>query len=228
MKKYISLKNLHLPFIESVIHVDKYLNTLRDEFYKIFDKVPIIGTTKEIINFLNNFFKSYNITFDTLSGESRNGVIKGKCKHDLKIIIFCSNNLSDYFENRYKFSRFLDRCIFTLAHELVHRGQYIQMNKHLFLNKTNGRDIDLHDIDVNHYKKSDEIMAYANLIIEELRFNGYDNKQILEGIRNDRFGIEDSEFLELYKIHFKTDKKVIGRLYKYIYEYLKSPVKVEL
>ena len=71
-------------------------------------------------------------------------------------------------------------------------------------------------------------MAYANLIIEELRFNGYDNKQILEGIRNDRFGIEDSEFLELYKIHFKTDKKVIGKLYKYIYEYLKSPVKVEL
>ena len=71
-------------------------------------------------------------------------------------------------------------------------------------------------------------MAYANMIIEELRFNGYNNKEIIDGIKYDKFGIEDSEFLELYKRNFVSNRKIIDKLYKYIYAYLKLPVKVEL
>jgi hypothetical protein len=202
---------------------------LRNELYKIFDKIPIIGDVKEIINFLDDFFKSYNIVFEVMEDRGKNGIVKGRCKRDLKIIIFCTEDFNIYFENKYKFSRFLDQCIFVLSHELVHRGQYIQVYKHLHINKTNnGKDIDINNVDIKHYSNVDEIMAYANLIIEELRFNGYNNEEILKGIKNDEFGIENSEFLELYRINFKNNKKIIDRLYKNIYMYLKHPVKIKL
>jgi hypothetical protein len=226
MKKYKrQFESLHyfLNINEAVIHTKRYQQILMDVFYSLFFQIPFNKTSEELINFLNSIFISYKIIFKLGEGNNKNGVVKGKSINE-DIIVFVDKDFNEYFNNKFKFTKFTDTCNLIFAHELVHRGQFLQSIKHANLNK----DISLEAKDLKYYSDRHEIMSFANMIIEELRFTGYDNDEILKGINEDLFGIEDSEFLFLYKSNFKNDKKVLNLLYKYIYMYLKEPEKVGL
>lgn len=219
-------ENAHYFIKEAVIHTDKYLNIIKNDFNLFSIKDVIEFNSIQICNYLNKYILYlYKIKLQLIEGKGTYGVIKGKTKYDLDIFVYCSQDLNQYFQSNSLFELFKEKLFLVLAHELPHRGQYIQVKKHVHI----GREVKINDLsDLKYYKQKEELMSFSNMIIEELRFNGYDNNEIIKGIKYDTFDNTDSEFLNFYKVNFDNDKSVLNQLYKYIYEYLKLPKKIEL
>ena len=188
MKKYqILVKTFSdtIYFKEAVIHTDKYKNILIKELENLLIKIPLNLSHDKIIDLLNNIYISYKISFQSLDidlEKSKNGLLKGKTKSDLSIIIYTCRDISTLFNNRFLFSKFVDTLSLLLQHELVHKGQFIQSFKNVHIDKK----VDLYSVqDKKYYSDKHELMAMANMIIEELRFNGYSNNDILKYLKTD-------------------------------------------
>lgn len=208
---------------EAVIHTEKYQEVLEEALFSVFDYPLINKSSDEIIKKLNSVFSSYNILFKIVNEEGRNGIVRGK-SIEHSIIIFVTEDFNKYFKDRKFFARFLNTCGLVFAHELVHRGQYLQNVERVHLNK----NVSLIPEDLKYYRNKHELMAFANMIIEELRFNGYTNEMILKGLQNNSLNKYGSGFLIFYQETFEDEPQILKLLYKYIYMYLKEPIKIEL
>lgn len=214
-------------FCEAVIHVDNYLKTLEKELNTIYTKLPIENSDRAI-QILKDTYKEYNIEFieidvdDRIKPIVRGGLIKGKSfvsEDFYHIEIYYHKSLPNFFKDTFYFHVFKDTFIEILLHELTHLGQGLKMEWVRYKGEKKPKN------EFEYYAKKNELMAYANLIVYELRFNGEENKDILNKIQTSQYGVEDSEFLMHYKKIYKNYPKVLNQLYKYIYEYIRGEIK---
>ena len=153
-------------FTETVIHVEKYLNILRDELLKI--KRELSFYRGDVLQLFNEAFYTYKILFiivDTPKGEF--GCVEGKInRQDIRIYL----NDDFYFytskENLDIFNQFQNELLILISHELVHRGQYFvrvgdKINFYNFEGSTTSNEVD-----IEYLKNHQEIMAYALMYIE--------------------------------------------------------------
>lgn len=220
--KILKYKSLFLPKIyEAVIRTNKYEKILNGILNKVFNDIPI---SNNVVEYLNDKFKPYYITFEikTVSNTDiiKFGIIKGKTINNKvqEIFIYCTNYINEIFKNKFLYSQFQEICLQVLRHELVHRGQFINEAKQLMPDRSI-----LDKEEIKYYSSKYEIMAFANMIVEEYRLNGIQDNMILKKI-NTR-DVDDNEFISFYQKHFKTQPLIINRLYKYIYEYIKGEAK---
>ena len=108
-----------------------------------------------------------------------------------------------------------------IKHELTHRGQFLlkKVNK---LNMEKERRTE--ESFKSYLSNKQEIMAYANQAIEELRFEGFTDNEIIIMLKSYNFGSSGSTAIKHYVTTFKKDNskdlKILKQLYKYMYEYL--------
>ena len=220
----IILSEFPINIKEAVIRVDDYsvlvLKKLNDFFEENKNKKL---KYLEIIDSLNEFFKTFNFIFIAKNYQKHDDEDTGinfmetsvKDNNILNIIIQCNPIIKEIFLNN--FSNFKRKFQILIKHELVHRGQFLKILDDRLRLK----------IAIDEYKSKEylavkkEIMAYSNSIIEELRFGGFDDNQILDIVKYNKKEI--SSILDRYIDLFKdTDISVLNRLYKYVYEYLKG------
>lgn len=227
---------------EAVIRTDYYAKILKEEFIKCIDYCTRkqCRTLEYLLRDINFYFDIYLIEFVN-DGEIKNKHGINSMRTDFsskKIIVDCNSFFKDNFYNE---SQELIQLFYELiSHELVHRGQFIvfNMNKtaqHIdklkrkkerleFLSKTISREEYLKIEKKMYFSDSHEIMAYSNMALEELRFAGYTDTEILNIIKTMKNVGNDSYVLELYyEIFDKTDEaeyKVLKKFLKYIYEYI--------
>jgi hypothetical protein len=209
---------------EAVIRVDEYSNLILKKLYKFYKenenkKLKYL----EIIDLLNTKFKSFNFIFIAKNYQDRDEEDSGinymetglKKNNTIDILIYCNPILKNLLLDN--FLNFKRKFQILMKHELIHRGQLLKIiDDELRLKVAT---------DENESKEylslKKEIMAYSNSIIEELRFGGFEDNQILEIVKYNKDGI--SSILDTYIEQFKdTNIYVLYRLYKYIYEYLKG------
>lgn len=226
---------------EAVIRTDKYARLLKDEFIKSYKLVDKNLTITQLLKKLNIVFETYSVKFlfnaeDPKNKEEFCGIsdmgINGKI-----ILIYCNNNFDINF---YKQDAELFQTFYELIlHELAHRGQILlrsyevsfelynkdikNINK-IFLDKSLTEKEKKRLLMRRYLSKPEEIMAYANQILEELRFQGLSNKQIIENLKSLKIKPDLSAGMKMYNDYFsisnKDDLVVIRRLFKYIYEYI--------
>ena len=139
----------------------------------------------------------------------------------LVIIIFCSPSIKDLFIDKNIEIKFLQTFKELIGHELIHRSQFI--NRHL--NKSESNIIKGPPQEFKKYvSQKTEIMSYAWQIIEELRFKGFADKEILNYIQSKRSNENlnpDNSMLDYYIYNFR-DTSVLNLLFKYMYEYIEG------
>lgn len=213
-------------FYEAVIRVDDYSDLLIKKLNKFYLKYQGEKLeNKKIIELLNNEFKSYNIIFIFSSIKENDeentginlmdtGIKKGNI---IDILIICNSLLNKMLIDNFK--SFKEKFQILIKHELIHKGQFLKIaDEDLRLKVLKDKQKTMAYMEQYH-----EIMAYANNIIEELRFDGYGDDKILQTVKDKKQN--ESGTLDLYINLFKIkeDKpEVLHRLYKYIYEYLKG------
>jgi len=217
----------YLPKIyEAVIRTSKYEKLLQKKFKIIESKIPINLDASNIIKLFNEVFKNNYIIFelkDMGSDESQKySIIKSKTLNNntQDIIIYVTPYIKKCMEGIFLFILFQDHCFKLLRHELVHRGQFINETKQLLPD----RQV-LDKVEWKYYSNVYETMAFANMIIETLRFEGFDDEKILKIVNSGKATEEESEFLFFYQTRFRNNRDILNKLYKYIYEYIKGEAK---
>jgi len=235
MKKYIpykdnekfhSSKKSHF-FNEAVFRPDNYAKELYNIMVNIIEeyKNSNLKYDYQICKVLTDIFSKYNIVFIPKGTYYNNGYFSGinemeSGEKSLLIRILCSLSIGDLFKSDNLKRDFLKDFKQLILHELVHRGQYISFNRNKIQNEL--IQFSKNKIDLAYYSLKPEIMAYACLIVEELRFQDLEDSEILKFINNrDKFKRYESKTYDLYKeIYGKSN--VFTRLLKYIYEYIKG------
>jgi hypothetical protein len=219
--------NSNSIFKEAVIRTNKYANVITDHFRSINKKLKnnIFSQTRELTKELNINFSDYDLKFIFIGQVNpldvkESGIQEmetGSMSYEINVIcnqFFKSNFITS---DEKLFGDFYD----LMVHELTHRGQ-------LLLKKIKNLEIELSK-KTNYGEKqylSDryELMAYANQTIEELRFEGYTDNQIIVMIKS--FNFKDcksaiiSYYLKVFDKHKNEDLKILKQFFKYIYEYL--------
>jgi hypothetical protein len=242
-KQVSTISTPHL--FEAVIRTEKYAKLLQIEFIRISNlfKYSNIDSTVPLLRKLDSMFDSYLVKFKFVSIEPEEkeqicGIIDmGTNGENKYITVFCNKNFRSKFLNQDEelFQTFYD----LITHELVHRGQFLlrsykasldMMNRKIKVDNkiTNNNflsDMDKDRLKVKNYLSMiEEIMAYANQIIEELRFHGLTNKEIIEKIKGLKIDSNLSAGIKMYNDYFsladKDDLKIIKRLFKYMYQYV--------
>lgn len=248
-KVYEACKNgcsISIPrMFEAVIHTKKYAKLLQNKFLYIakhIDKSKF-STTISLLRYLDSEFETYNILFKFDSIEPQEEahlcgitemVTEGKNK---TIIVFCNNAFKG---NLLKADNTLFQSFYELiSHELVHRGQYLLRSYKISYKIMQKILKDKSDIE-NNSSLSDEqketlktrkylsnryeLMSYANQIVEELRFNGFDNKKIIDICKSLELPSEYSNGASMYDDFFDKDEKkdllILKQLFKYMYQYI--------
>jgi len=223
-KKYFSFEFLSEKVIDVNLYVSLVLKIL-DNFYKKY-KNNIFKSSK-MTKALNEIFKSYKFIFEYIGSiekdEEKTGINIMGTKVDKKdkfpyIHILCNLYIGKCLENRENYENFRKKFQLLIEHEFIHRTQFLLMADKKLRYKVNSSSFDRDEEYFGDYR---EIMTYAKQMIEELRFNGKTDNEILN-IVNNRIRNESS-ILDLYLKLFKNkNDKVLKKLYKYIYEYLKG------
>ena len=248
-KVYEACKNgysISIPrMFEAAIHTKKYAKLLQNKFLYIakhIDKSKF-STTISLLRYLDSEFETYNILFKFDSIEPQEEahlcgitemVTEGKNK---TIIVFCNNAFK---RNFLKADNTLFQSFYELiSHELVHRGQYLLRSYKISYKIMQKILKDKSDIE-NNSSLSDEqketlktrkylsnryeLMSYANQIVEELRFNGFDNKKIVDVCKSFELPSEYSNGASMYDDFFDKDEKkdllILKQLFKYMYQYI--------
>lgn len=227
----VSFKTLH-SLEEAVIRTEKYGKLLTDWFIQVIE--PIKGKTffetRELTKYLNYYFEEYDIRF-AFNGTSpdedndKSGIYEmrsGDTTYEIRVCCdqYFKHNVS--INSPYLIDTFKDLII----HELTHRGHSLlkKVNK-LNITKENKSEIEFK----NYLSQKHEIMAHANEAIEELRFEGFTNKDIIIMLKSYNFGRSGSTAIKHYMTTFNKkdpkDIKIIKQLYKYMYEYLYGDIK---
>lgn len=212
---------------EAVIHIDNYLNILKDLFRQNKKSLIEFDELDNKIKKLNLIFKSYKIEFK-LKDESGNnyGIVQGLFRKEY-IYVYVGYNFEISLENEVSYEAMLKNLFPLLGHELVHRGQWYKskndfLNFYAFENEEEIKKMDL----TNKW----EIMAYALMTIESFRYAGYSDKKILDTFqlglkKGGNFPFFVSRVMNLYINEIKESNfKVYKRFLKYIYDYLKNPI----
>jgi uncharacterized protein (UPF0335 family) len=219
-----------LLLIESVFRPDKYTlilyNTIKGIINSNQDKQ--FRYPELMCNYLNEKFKLFNITFENEgyaydTGKISGINIMGTSHINFEIRIFCSPYIKDLFINKNLQEKFLQVFKELVGHELIHRGQFLTVK-----NKEDREKIFKNNLqdNIKYYSRKTEIMSYAWQIIEELRFQGFSNKKIINYIhikRKDDELYPEKEILDYYIFTFR-DSDILKRLYKYMYEYLEGDI----
>jgi len=215
-----------IPIKEAVIRPDKYVVLIIKEltsFLQEYDgktfRYPLF-----VVDLLNKKFSKYNFTFIEVNSGDINylsGIDEASTlPKNFKTTFQCNIAIGDLFTNKKLQEKFIEVFQELLGHELIHRGQFLnkqdeEIRKEVFKAKK------VYDMtkenDVRSYLSSkQEIMSYAWMIIEELRFNGLSNNQILTMIRRDSDIKNLSPILDEYKRLFDNDSGVLTCLRKEI------------
>lgn len=231
MKKYKFQFNKYLDnygrwnglFRESVVHVSKYLTVLKNILNNEKKIIIKIDDFIKKIKFINNCLKTYKIKFEYLDENSRDyGIIRGNCYKD-KIIIFINDEFEEALSDSYIFSLMMKSLMPLIGHELVHRGQYY-VRKGDFINF-----VRFEKPEETNYEHKQEIMAYALMAIENMRYNGFSDDEIFSKISKGNISGMESGIIKLYISDIKEkNEKVYKKFIKYVIEYLVDPIKYEL
>jgi uncharacterized protein YfkK (UPF0435 family) len=212
---------------EAVFRPDNYAK----ELYNIM--VDIIGGNQnsklkydyQICKLLTDHYSKYNIVFIPEGEYYNNGYKSGinsmeSGEKSLLIRVLCSLSIDTLFKSQDVRREFLKDFKQLISHELVHRGQYISFTINNV--KKDLIQFSKNKTDLAYYSLKPEIMAYACLIVEELRYQDLEDVEILKFInKRENFKQYECRVYDLYK-EFYGDSNVFERLLKYIYEYIKG------
>jgi len=216
-------------FNEAVVHVDKYLDILKDELKQL--KRTLIFFKGDALQLFNEKFYTYKIQFVIIDSMKVNkGVVEGVINKD-NIIIYLTDDFYFYTskDNLDVFNQFEKELIILLSHELVHRGQYyVRAGDKINFYNFEGSSID-NDIDIEYMKNPQEIMAYAYMYIESLRYSGYSNNNIMEMLKSGNFARSQSLHITFYINEMnKHNRNAFLKFRKYIVQYINDPVRYDL
>ena len=215
-------------FQEAVVHVEKYLNILRDELLELRRELKFFKG--DSLQLFNEKFYGYKIKFVIIDSPSSNrGLVKGNSNKD-NIIIYVTDDFYMYTSLDFLdvFNVFMQELLLLFSHELVHRGQYYirsgdKLNFYNFDGDING------DVDIEYLKNPQEIMAYALMYIESLRYSGFKNEDILKMLQSGNFARSQSLHITFYLNDMKNhNRDAFLKFRKYIYQYIVDPVRYDL
>lgn len=223
--------------VEAVYRPDKYVDILYNQMKDIiktnFGKK--FKYNEKLVLYLSEQFKAFNIGFD-YDGHSFNDGKKSGINamvigsKTLDIIIYCSPSIENLFVDITFQKLFLSSFKQLIGHELIHRSQFISVqNYHNQNNIVRFINSPKYQTEVGYYADKSEIMSYAWQIIEELRFLGAYDKDILEYIKDT--GKHPEYHCMIYEeiyLKYYRNTKVINQLIKYIYEYLKGNIRLNV
>lgn len=225
-------KPLYFIWNEAVIRVDKYIPLIMEKFYNIHNSTINKGLkSEEIVLLFNKEFKTNKINFGLQrfqkDDEEDSGINYGETgihhnnKSIINIIMYFNPLISKTFYEEYK--KVKEKFQILIKHELIHRGQFIKIMNDELRFKVLKNEAEAKE----YYERPKEIMAYADSLIEELRFKGHSDSTILDIVKENKK--DESNTLDLYIFLFKENKdekknklEVLHKLYKYVYEYLKG------
>jgi len=217
--------------VEAVYRPDKYVNIVYNHLksiLKIYNKSFKYGEL--VCEFLTDKFKEFNIIFNyegSFNSDGRKYAINSMDTgvNSLTITIQCSPIIDQLFLSIDLQKLFLQYFKELIGHELIHRSQSISI-KNYTLQKYINKYINIAQ-GVGYYADKAELMSYAWQIIEELRFQGAYDMDILEYIKDigKHPGYSCLIYEEVYLKYYRNTM-VINRLIKYIYEYLKGNINI--
>ena len=229
-----SKRNLHLwlnetyRFQESVIHVENYLHLIKDELNQI--ERELLFFKGGVLQLFNEKFYTYKIQFVEADRPkpSEHGILEGKINRE-NIVVYIDDQFFFYTEkeNLDVFKYLVKDLCVLLSHELVHRGQYYvrQGDKLNFFNFDGNTDI----VDLEYMRNPQEVMAYAYMYIESLRYSNFTNDDIIRMLKTGNFARSQSLHISFYINEMKRASLKTYQLFrKYIYNYLVDPVRYDL
>jgi hypothetical protein len=233
MKKYKSVfkekkySSSLIDLYEDIINPKLYLNNIERKLDKALYKVRGKNYSLNKLCFILGFyFANERIKIEPqgeiFEGDEYNiyGINSGACLSDKKVTIgiFCNSNLLQLqFKDNNYINEFKKWFLYVLKHELIHRGQKLEIKNVKIRAMINSNNKILKD----ELKEPQEIMARAWEIVEYFRiiYNMSKNK-ILQIINNtDDITFGGNRTLFVYMELFNHDSKEIKLLYKYMYLY---------
>ena len=209
---------------EEVIHVEKYTELL---YHLLTDsQEKILNGTLDIdkLQIIKDILLPYKIEIEVTDDYAPNGgIIKGKCNKE-NITIYAGDTIFNFLQNKEKLKICIRVMVNLISHELVHRGQY-------YLRKSDFISFYAYEnnIDKKYYSDPQEIMAYAWMGIENMRSHNISDETILKKIQTDTIYAAEIGFAHIYISDLKElDIKAYNQFLKYMYMYLKNPVKYDL
>lgn len=220
----ICFKRIH-SLEESVIRTEKYAYQIKEWFeYVLFElRNTNFIVTSDLTKVLSNYFDPYGIQFIfkgnniASDGSGIGGMQSGNKTYVIQVL--CDHNFKQNVKTQ---SKLLIQTFYDLiVHELTHRGQFLLRNIYRM-------ETEKYTSPRENFKKylsqKSELMAYANQAIEELRFEGLSDKEIIIKLKSFDFKETRSATLLNYMSTFNkndpSDYKIFKQLIKYMIEYL--------
>ena len=215
------------PLYEYVIKPEEYLNNIQqiidNSFGSVFSKD---NSLQKLCKQLTKLFRNNKIKF--IPGNNQTGIEEyvfygineGASLPDEygTIGIFCNPLLTHCIDNQGFFTQFKKWFLFICKHELVHRGQALQIKDAKLRSEVLQKDTN--DI-IIYLSDPQEVMARAWEIIELFRFNNYGDARILKTLQKKDIEKYQIKTLKVYHDYFE-DTQTIKLLYKYMYQYIKG------
>lgn len=221
--------------VEAVYRPDKYVNILYNQLKShIYHYNKLFKYGEQVCTFLTERFKEFNIIFEYDGKyddqESKKYGINSMAtgSNSLTIYIYCNPIIKDIFINKKLQENFLQYFREVIGHELIHRSQSISIENYNLQKKLIRDEAKLkYQTSVGYYADKKELMSYAWQIIEELRFQGAYDIDILNYIKDiAKYPQYNCLIYEHVYIKYYRNTKVINQLIKYVYEYLKGNLNI--
>lgn len=225
---------------EAVIYVDEYLKTIKKDLSLILN---FLKTKKynydEIVELFEKTFSKYDFQFDYSNNPfydvEYTGIEEMKCfsnKDGFPILITFNNNLI----KGVKSDEFLNKFLSFIEHELIHRGQFLRIknidiynrNERIKKEKDAKKRYNQLQIGQKYYSDYAESMTFAKQAIEEFRFLGYTDSQIINFLKNiqelQKEKIHGNTFLyNIYMfLNYPEYKKAYNQFLNYCFQYLQK------
>ena len=242
-------------FKEAVIRTNAYTEILRAVFNNALKDISEKNYKylETMLKDINEYFIKYNIEFinEGIIDEDNYYAIYGinsmqYAPVNNKIAVLCNNSFDTNAKNSKQHKKLSDVFCDVVAHELVHRGQFLERRSTSLQqlinqeeakakknqNKINASENPALEGVIGYLSNKNEIMAYASQALEELRFSGTPDSQTLKYLRNMSFPVGMSTIIDTYIEFFRKDgteyKKILQRFFKYIYEYIVGDITDQL
>jgi hypothetical protein len=228
MERYISIKDAYVPLLsEAVQRPHNYLKLIEGKLEKYKKYFLKQNNGIDILFKLSSIFKKNNIKF---IADEKNfhynyfGINGASTSPDIfrTIEVYCyPKAILDLSKNEKNFDLFVKILLNYLGHEFVHRMQTVDIKNEELLKKLFSTNLKNKQ---KYLSKKLEIMGYAWTIIEEFRFMGYTDKEILNVMRTPKsiksIGRTEPSVYKEYKKLFYDNDEILNRLHKYMYEYI--------
>ena len=217
------------PFLaEAVLQVHNEVEKIIQSIEEI--KEPSIENIAKVL-------KTFNILFIERTEQEKYieaTTIGYTDEQNYKIVIYYKNIKDEIIsKSRVHFHDLANRIGVVLAHEMVHLRQYHMIGgninnaqkTNMFLQRTSS--VNLTDDRKKYLSHPREIMAFASMIFQELKSSGLTNKDIRTLFSYEKVGTgsmrliaqKSTTALEYFQL-FKTNEKVMKKLFKDVYGYI--------